>query len=210
MDPTAITQKCVRRYKINPKLTEANTLRVLLTGDSLMARREDAHGPLINKALRNRRPGLVVDNTAVSGDQTPDLLARVDYDVVQRPHADWVFVLIGTNDAAAHKLVPLAQFRVNLEQIVARIVAVYSADRVVLITPPPVNERLQRHRSNARIQQYGQVLSKVAAAYDARVLDLYHLFMVTPNLEATVDGGLHDGLHFGKFGYGILLMRCSG
>lgn len=179
-------------------------MRLLLTGDSLLARREDAHGPLINKALLNRRPSLVIDNTAVSGDQTPDLLRRVHNDVVTRPHADWVFILIGTNDAAAHKLVPLTEFTANLQQIMAQVRTVYTGGHVVLITPPPVDERRQRTRSNVRIHEYGRAVQQVAGQYGARVLDLYQLFMREPQLAAVVDGSLHDGLHFGKYGYGIL------
>ncbi|WP_054649467.1 GDSL-type esterase/lipase family protein [Lacticaseibacillus pantheris] len=183
-------------------------MRLLLTGDSLLARREDAHGPLINKALLNRRPSIKIDNTAIGGDQTPDLLRRAHNDVVIRPHADWVFILIGTNDAAAHKLVPLPEFTANVQQIMDQVGTVYAGARVVMITPPPVDERRQRTRSNARIREYGRAIQQVARQHGARVLDLYQLFMREPNLAAVVDGSLHDGLHFGKYGYGILADAC--
>lgn len=79
----------------------------LLLGDSLFARFEGMAEPHINVALKNLLPLVQIDNKAVSGDNSFDLLKILQKQTLTP--SDWVFVFIGANDLAQHKQVFLGE-----------------------------------------------------------------------------------------------------
>ncbi len=84
-------------------------MRILLLGDSIFARKEGLDQPRINWTLKEKKPDLEIDNTAVSGINSGALLALLGDLALKRPRADQLFLMVGVNDAASHKQVPLDQ-----------------------------------------------------------------------------------------------------
>lgn len=81
---------------------EAVFLNILLTGNSLIVRKETLKEPMLNVYLQNKISGIHIMNTAVSGNNSQALRERFAKDVLSYT-ADKVFILIGTNDLAEHK-----------------------------------------------------------------------------------------------------------
>ena len=75
---------------------------ILLTGNSLIVRKETLKKPMLNVYLQNKISGIHIMNTAVSGNNSQALRERFAKDVLSYT-ADKVFILIGTNDLAEHK-----------------------------------------------------------------------------------------------------------
>lgn len=96
-------------------------MRLLLTGDSIIARKEGLAEPRLNATLKSMHPGWQIENTAVSGINSEALLVQLPQLVLQQPAADAVVILVGTNDLARNKQVPLARYRQNLAGIAARV-----------------------------------------------------------------------------------------
>ena len=86
-------------------------MRIILLGDSIFARKEGLDQPRINWTLKEKKPDLEIDNTAVSGINSGALLALLGDLALKRPRADQLFLMVGVNDAASHKQVPLDQYR---------------------------------------------------------------------------------------------------
>lgn len=97
--------------------------KVLFFGDSLTALaikdRNVPEGkgyvPLVREALRDK--GVEVDAVATGGHRVPNLLARVDKDVLSRKPTI-VVIQIGVNDAGG---VTPAQFKEQLEELIGRL-----------------------------------------------------------------------------------------
>lgn len=75
-------------------------MKIHVTGDSLMARHETAKQPMVNLILHQKDPLLRVQNSAISGNTTRDLLVRYK-DIILDKDSDYLFVLVGTNDLAS-------------------------------------------------------------------------------------------------------------
>jgi len=84
--------------------------------------------------------------------------------------------------------VPLEQYKKNLVQIITHPAIQAQKTRVILVTPPPVEERRLEHRvksqgytklnrSNERTKQYADASREVAKDMDVGCLDLWTAFM---------------------------------
>jgi lysophospholipase L1-like esterase len=184
-------------------------LRLLLTGDSIIARKEGLAEPRLNATLKSMHPGWQIENTAVSGINSEALLVQLPQLVLQRPAADAVTILVGTNDLARNKQVPLARYRQNLAGIAVSVTKQYAPKRVIFISPPAVDETKQRMRDNQLIKAYAQGMAATAAAYQCRYVDLRSAMMQTGQLSELCRGSLNDGLHFGQPGYDVLAHLIS-
>jgi lysophospholipase L1-like esterase len=92
-------------------------------------------------------------NAGVGGNNSRALLARLEEDVLSRDPS-LVIVMVGTNDALnSEALVPLDEYRENLDSLVARCIA--SGCRVLLATIIPFHEPalMTRHQAAA----YGEM-----------------------------------------------------
>lgn len=178
-------------------------MHLLLLGDSLFARHEGKDLPHIEYSLRQLVPDVTITNWAVSGDNSFDLLRQLASRTL--PTADWVLVFIGANDLAQHKQVFLGEYEDNLKKIVAHLNQAFPDERLVLLTPSPVDETKQAYRTNRLVAYYGQVVKKVAEQAGCQVLDTVALFegsqLALPDL---LRGSLDDGLHFGSQAYDLL------
>lgn len=178
-------------------------MRLLLTGDSIIARLEGKAIPHINYNLKRLLPNLTVVNTAIPGINSQNLLDNLDSLVLNRTKANYVVILIGANDLARHKQVKIAQYRQNLKQICQKLLQEYASSEIIMITPPAVDETKQRFRDNQLIGEYSQVVKEVASEYQLVFIDLYQRMLEQPGKEI-YRGLLDDGLHFGDLGYNLL------
>lgn len=182
-------------------------MKIHLTGDSLMARHEDADIPMVNIKLYDLDPSLKVTNSAISGNSTRDLLARYD-DIIMDHQSEYLFVLVGTNDLATDRDVSPLEFEKNLNGLIDIFEIRFATHRIHFLLPPPVDEAKQIKRTNHRLTQYGQLIRKVCLEKDCPVLDLNQAFRDAASadmpLEKILIGIKDDGLHFGQIGYEIL------
>lgn len=116
-------------------------LNILLTGNSLIVRKETLKEPMLNVYLQNKISGIHIMNTAVSGNNSQALRERFAKDVLSYT-ADKVFILIGTNDLAEHKQLSKETYQKSaVDDSSAE--KDYSSDHAFFITPPAVDETKQ-------------------------------------------------------------------
>ncbi|MBE5106130.1 SGNH/GDSL hydrolase family protein [Bacillus thuringiensis] len=166
-------------------------------GDSITA--DDAlfdGTPRLTTRLQGVFPNWKVVNAGVPGDNTFDALNRIDEDVLSyRP--DFVTVFLGTNDAVSYSQVSLQAYKENLEKIVNQV----SSDKVLLISPAPVDEERQHYRTNKVLGQYADVVEEVARETGSHFLNLYTEMIQEQHYKRFVENDEKDGLHFGTEGY---------
>ncbi|WP_297952805.1 SGNH/GDSL hydrolase family protein [uncultured Lactobacillus sp.] len=179
-------------------------MRVLLTGDSIIARQEGKNEPHLNWNLRQFLPEIEIENTAVSGINSGAFFARLNELVLSAKQCDNLVILLGTNDLAMHKQVPARQFKQNMELISSAIICQYYPNHVLLISPPAVDEDKQRVRNNTLVVEYTQIMAEVAHEYRFRYADLAQAMQDAGDLSKICRGIKNDGLHFGDRGYEIL------
>ncbi len=158
----------------------------------------------------------VVLNKGIGGNNTNDLLKRLQKDVLaQTP--DLVILMVGTNDMLnSQKLVSYAQFKENYQAIIHRLKA--ENIEVLVMAPPPVDTGyvLQRHDQNAftedlndKLETAGSIVKDLATANKLHFLDLNCRFKTwgSPSREAQsliinqANMGNPDGIHPTKEGY---------
>lgn len=179
-------------------------MRLLLTGDSIISRAEGKNEPHINWNLRQLLPGIKIENTAVSGINSGAFFARLGELVLNVKQCENLVILLGTNDLPTHKQVPLKQFKQNMELIASAVICQYYPLHVLLVSPPAVDEKKQRVRSNALVKKYARVVQEVADEYHFGYADLCQAMIEAGNLSGISRGIKNDGLHFGDLGYDIL------
>lgn len=115
-----------------------------------------------------------------------------------------MIILVGTNDLAVHKQVPLQQFEDNLKLIASSIIWLYYPGKVILITPPAVDENKQKVRNNLLVQEYSNIIKRIANEYKFSFIDLASKMQANKNFPEIFNGKKNDGLHFGVKGYELL------
>lgn len=178
-------------------------MKILLLGDSLFARHEGQNEPHINYSLKQLLPAIDILNLAQSGDNSYDLLAKLDcHDLSGH---DVVFVWIGANDLAIHKQVFLGEFQENLIQISQKLLKLYNKEQLVFLGLAPIDENKQDYRTNRLVTYYSQVVKKTAKASGSAFISMQEAFEQSDYpLEFVLKGRLNDGLHFGSVGYALL------
>lgn len=179
-------------------------MKILLTGDSIIARREGLSEPRLNYELKKRISEIELMNTAVSGINSGAFFARLSELVLTKEKCDKIVILLGTNDLAIHKQVPIEQFKQNMELIASSIICLYWPENVILISPPAVDEQKQHVRNNELVAAYAQVVKEVANEYKFTYIDLCEEMLRQGNLAKLCRGIKNDGLHFGEQGYKLL------
>ncbi|QNQ81662.1 esterase [Lactobacillus sp. PV037] len=179
-------------------------MKILLTGDSILARHEEFDEPAINHFLSQKFPQAKLINTAYPGLNSGGLCVSANKRILQPEKCDYLVILIGTNDLATHKQVPLEQFKANLQFLVSSIIWRYSPKRVIFVSPPAVDETKQEVRSNTLVEKYSQVIIEVCDQYQLTHIDLFKAMLEHGNLPELCHGLKNDGLHFGEAGYLLL------
>ncbi|MDM5194432.1 SGNH/GDSL hydrolase family protein [Bacillus hominis] len=174
-------------------------------GDSITADETFFGGtPRLTPRLQEVFPNWKVVNAGVPGDNTFDALQRIEEDVLSH-EPDFVTVFLGTNDAVSFAQVPLQAYKENLEKIVSTI----SPEKVLLISPAPVDEERQRNRTNEILGQYADVVKEVAKETGSHFLNLYAEMIQEQDYKRFVEDDEKDGLHFGIEGYEYLAKLIS-
>ncbi|SIN90403.1 SGNH/GDSL hydrolase family protein [Chitinophaga niabensis] len=125
----------------------------------------------------------LVINAGVGGNNTDDLLKRIDKDCLAHKPALTV-LMAGTNDMNSRKYIPLEQYRKNMATLIEKIQA--SKSKVLLMTILPFYEPylLTRHDPAfygtdgpaKRRAAVNETIKSLAAAYKTELLDLGILF----------------------------------
>ena len=179
-------------------------MKLLLTGDSIIARKEGLKEPRINAEIKEKIPGTNLVNTAVSGINSGAFYALLPDLVLKVERCDKLILLLGTNDLALHKNVPVTQFSKNMSLIISSVICLYYPQNVILISRPAVDETRQKNRINREIAIYTAELIKLAETYNLHFINLFQAMIKRGDLTNLCRGQLNDGLHFGAEGYQFL------
>lgn len=131
-------------------------------------------------------------------------------------------IFLGANDAALKpsvQHVPLNEYRENLMFFVDHLREVKKDMLIVLITPPPVNERMWGDhrraqnqvldRSNAVAKQYVDICIEVAEVKNVLHLNIWELLSGFNEDQSTYEKYLTDGLHLSSSGNEILFQELK-
>ncbi len=148
-------------------------------------------------------------NRGIGGNKVPDLLARLDVDVIAA-EPTLVVVYIGINDVwhwrDGHGTAE-AEYRTGLTEVVDRLLA--AGYRVLLCTPTVIGEQIEgSNPQDAMLVTYTQINRDVAAAAGVPLCDLHTAFrdeLSRVNSEDHADGILTtDGVHLTDAGNALV------
>ncbi len=151
-------------------------------------------------------------NSGLNGDTSRGALVRLKKDVlVHNPNI--VLVLFGSNDCSAENCADITQsvFEKNMSEIIRRIKGHNNRTGLndcipvpLLITPPPVDDRLcGGYVTNNRLRQYSYVVKCLAKKYHCPLADAYSYFWEESG-EDIVSCLQEDGVHLSQKGYDLL------
>lgn len=158
-------------------------------------------------------------NAGVGGNNTVDLLARIDKDcLAHKP--ELTILMIGTNDMNSRKHVPLANYEQNLRTICAKLVAAQSQVMLMTILPAYEPYLMTRHDPAfyapeghaVRKQKVNDTIRKIAVDNQFPLLDMHHIFEKVGHigLEASslikneANSNKTDGIHPTPDGYRVM------
>ncbi|KDQ12349.1 hypothetical protein BOTBODRAFT_67540 [Botryobasidium botryosum FD-172 SS1] len=194
---------------------------MMLLGDSI-TEFSWTEGGLAQKlaAAYSRRCDVV--NRGFSGYNTEWILPIFSKAFAKKPSQHWyprvnlLTVWFGANDAcipSSHQYVPLEKFKQNLLSIISMVRQPTSewyspSTRVILITPPPVNEKLWLDRRLVRSREYADAVKQVAQEAGVGVVDAWTaIWESAGETEENLRDYLYDGLHLNAEGYRIVYDR---
>lgn len=136
-----------------------------------------------------------------SGYTTRDALAILNEAVlVEHPHS--VILFFGASESVLPDQfhhVPLDEYRTNIEELAERIAC--SGAWLVVVTPPPLDERKTISRRMAHTEPYALASYEVALEMNLPVIDLFHLIQQQRDWERRC---MIDGIHLSSAGMDIL------
>jgi len=174
--------------------------RLLALGDSLTVATgfsgvtdETGYVPLVQRELLARQLNVELHPSALDGVDTGYVLRRFDR-LVTSFAPDWVWVLLGLNDAKPPGQRPALsppEFARNLRELVERILNLDA--KPVLVTPPPRSEfpGTCPLLSRAFMEPYAAAVRATAADYHLSCVELYDRFLARPNWPQFFPDGLH-------------------
>jgi len=171
--------------------------------------------------FENQEGTLEILNAGVGGNNTVDLLARIDKDcLAYRPKL--TILMAGTNDMNSVKHVPLETYRQNLALMVGKIKKTGSKLLIMSILPAYEPYLLTRHPAafyqpegvQERRRQVNEVIASVAAKAKIHFLDLGHRFEAIGKIgldrESLIQNekntGKTDGIHPTANGYRFIAL----
>jgi len=195
--------------------------RILALGDSITEAAggsrewttEPAVGPgwfaRLTRAGQGGERHLEFVNRGVGGNRVPDLLARLDADVLAA-EPTLVIVYIGINDVwhfRDGRGTPEDEYGYGLREVVNRLLG--SGLRVLLCTPTVIGEQLEgTNAQDAMLTTYTQISRDVAAGAEVPLCDLHAAFraeLARINTEDAPDGVLTtDGVHLSDAGNALV------
>jgi len=188
--------------------------RIVFLGDSITEAGAGPHGyvTLAGAALDERLPGTETIGAGISGNRVPDLLARLDRDVLART-PDVVVVYIGINDvwhSQNGRGTPKGEFEAGMRTLVERIRK--AGARPVLCTPTVIGEKKAgTNPLDAMLDDYAGVTRAVAAAAGVPLVDLRKACVahLEAHNAADAENGVltTDGVHLNAAGNEFLAAR---
>ncbi len=165
--------------------------------------------------------GTEIINAGIGGNNTADILARIQKDCLDQKPALTV-LMIGTNDMNSKKHIPLNAYRENLYRIIELIRKTKS--KILLLNLLPVYEPYlftrhdpafyspQGHRG--RLLEMNACIEKTAREYKLSFLNVFHLFETAGNIgldkssliRNEANSNTTDGLHPTGEGYRFLAL----
>ncbi len=183
--------------------------RIVFLGDSIteMGAQPGGYVALVRDSLTRSSGGSIqVVGAGISGNRVPDLLVRVDRDVIaQKPSLTVIY--IGINDvwhwALFNRGTPKAEYEAGLKELISKIQA--SGSQVILCTPSVIGEkRAGTNPSDTMLAEYAEVSRAVARASHVKLCDLNAAFaehLRTHNPQDADKGILTtDGVHLNAEG----------
>jgi lysophospholipase L1-like esterase len=178
--------------------------RILFFGDSLTAQGIGPKGyvTLVRAALKKKHPDLDLDVTSVAtgGHRVPDLLKRVDKDVLSKKPTI-AFIQIGVNDANAGHTPE--KFKAGLEELIARLQK--GGAKVILCSLTSLGEKHDgTNRIDKKLDALADVARTVAKEQKVPLNDLRKAFVAywKEHNKDNKDRGIltYDGNHFNDVG----------
>ena len=159
----------------------SRTERIVFFGDSIT---ELGAGPqgyvtIVNDSLAKSSGGTIeVIGAGISGNRVPDLLVRVDRDVIARKPSLTV-IYIGINDVwhwqSFNRGTPKPEFESGLKELITKIHA--AGSRVILCTPSVIGEkRAGTNTMDTMLAEYAGISRSVAHAMQVQLCDLNAAF----------------------------------
>lgn len=162
----------------------------------------------------------IVINAGISGNNTEDLLARIDKDCLSyKP--DLTILMVGTNDMLNdNKYIPIKQYIKNLNEVIDLVKATKSHLLIMNILPVYSPYLLSRHPKEfyepdgvpERIKQVNNVIKEVAEEQNIYFLDIHHIFKTAGNIgldknsliQNKMNSDRTDGVHPTADGYRVI------
>lgn len=157
-----------------------------------------------------------VINAGIGGNNTRDLLARIDKDCLSF-HPDLTVLMIGTNDMNSVKYVPLNEYKDNLRKIIDKLLKSHS--QVLLLNILPLYEPylFTRHPKafygpegpSGRLTAVNEAIEQIADQTGVSFLDVHHVFEKIGNIglekssyiRNEANSNITDGIHPTPDGY---------
>jgi lysophospholipase L1-like esterase len=193
---------------------EEGAQQIIFFGDSITELGSNKGGFLtilcdrLQTAVAGR--SIMLTNAGVGGNKVPDLLDRLDRDILARRPAV-VVVYIGVNDVwhweQFNKGTTERDYEGGLTTIVRRIIE--AGARMILCTPAVIGERKNGdNSSDALLERYAQISRTVASSFNITLCDLRRIFLTylkERNSENKPDGILTvDGVHLSDEGNNLV------
>lgn len=176
----------------------------------------------ISKDMLTRYYGDVnVINAGVGGNNTIDMLARIDKDCLAH-QPKLTVVMVGTNDMNSQKYVPLDQYRANLITMIIKIKEAGSKVLLMTILPPYEPYLLTRHPAAfyqpegvaVRRQQTNNAIREIAKKQKIHLLDMGQRFDAIGKvgldkdslIQNEVNTNKNDGVHPTPIGYRFMAL----
>lgn len=191
--------------------TVVQTNRILFFGDSIteLGVQPNGYVTLIRDSLVSMGNSTEVIGAGISGNKVPDLLSRIEQDVLEK-HPSVVVIYIGINDVWHYAFAmrglsgtPKDEYEKGLIEIIQRIHAVNG--RTILCTPTVIGEKRNGdNSSDTMLDEYSAISRRVASETGSTLCDLRKIFieyLTNHNtLNAEKDILTYDGVHLNDAG----------
>ncbi len=204
-----------RASSISPALKENE--RIVFLGDSITqaGTQPDGYVSLVSRGIAAALPqhGIQVLGAGRGGNRVPDLLARLERDVLSK-QPGLVVIFIGINDVwhwtkpdpktqQPRRGTTAADYEAGLRNMIQQVQAAKA--RVMLCTPSVIGERVDASDSNYRmLEQYSAIVRTVAKDTGAQMVDLRKAFIahLQEHNAAKVERGIltQDSVHLSPRG----------
>ena len=156
--------------------------RIVFFGDSITLLGVNPNGyiTIIKDSLSKKFPSVEIIGAGIGGNKVPDLLARIDNDVIAK-HPSIVVVYIGINDVwhfvtPGQTGTPKDVYEAGLEKIVSKLQQ--TGARVILCTPSVVGEKKDgANQLDAQLDEYSAISCRVAQRTKIELCDLRSAFV---------------------------------